>query len=61
MNKGMLIMLKSFGIQIDPAQLENFVEWAKTNLPLAIQQFNEMIERQKRIEEKLDLLTEKKG
>lgn len=51
--KGMEGMILSF---LDRPEIKGFVEWAKTNIPVAIRQFNEMIERQKRIEEKLDKL-----
>ena len=52
MNKGLIMMLKSFGLE--PEKVQQFAAWAETNLPKAIEQFNEMIARQKRIEEKLD-------
>lgn len=58
MNKGFEFMLKSFGLKIEPAQVQQFVSWFQTNIPIAVSQFNDMIQRQKRIEEKLDKLLE---
>lgn len=54
--KGLQILLKSLGIQIDPSEIERAFAEGKEILPKLAKQFDEMAARQARIEEKLDTL-----
>lgn len=54
--KGLQILLKSLGIQIDPSEIEKAFSEGKDILPKLAKQFDEMAARQQRIEEKLDAL-----
>lgn len=52
--KGLLLLLSSLGIKIDPAQIEDAFQRGKTALPEIAAAFEELKASQKRMEEKLD-------
>jgi len=54
--KGILILLQSLGIKIEPAEIERAFSEGKDILPKLAASFEELSARQKRIEEKLDRL-----
>jgi hypothetical protein len=54
--KGILILLQSLGIKIEPAEIERAFAEGKDILPKLAASFEELSARQKRIEEKLDRL-----
>lgn len=56
MNKGLLILLRSLGLEIDPVQIEEAWEKSKNALPELAQAFDRMDKRQERLEQKLDEL-----
>lgn len=57
---GLAMMLKSFGIKIDPAEVESAFNQAKSAIPQIAQQFAEMNARQERMEKMLHKLMEER-
>jgi hypothetical protein len=54
--KGLQFLLQSFGINIDPAQIELAFQQGKDSLPKIAQAFDELNSRMSRIEAKMELL-----
>lgn len=58
---GLGMMLKSFGIKIDPAEVQQAFEAAKVLIPKIAADFEEIRAIQQRIEAKLDALIKEKA
>jgi hypothetical protein len=54
--KGLQFLLQSFGIEIDPAQIQTAFEQGKDALPRIAASFDDLNSRMGRIEAKLELL-----
>lgn len=58
MNKGFVLLLQSFGIKIDPAEIEAAWDRSKDALPQLARAFDELNATMKRVEGKLDKISE---
>lgn len=58
---GLQMLLKSMGVQIDPAEIVQIIEQAKIAIPAVVRTVSDMAIRQQRIEEKLDAIIARGG
>lgn len=58
---GLQMLLKSMGVQVDPAEIQQIIEQAKIAIPAIVRTVSDMAARQQRIEEKLDVIIARGG